>query len=185
MVEIRSICVFCGSSLGDREIYRQQAQILGETIARHDIELIYGGAHVGLMGIVADAALAANGVVTGIIPTMLRRVEVAHQGLTHMIEVETMFARKAVMIERADAFVSLPGGIGTVDEMMEVVTLRLLGLHAKPSILVDVEGYWSGLTAMFDGLVAHRFAPETIREFYSLVPDAESVLPALGVAATT
>ncbi len=181
MVEIRSICVFCGSSLGDRDVYRQQAQILGEAIAKQNIELIYGGAHVGLMGIVADAALAASGTVTGIIPTMLRRVEVAHQGLTHMIEVDSMFARKAVMIERADAFVSLPGGIGTVDEMMEVITLHLLRQHAKPSILVDVEGYWSTLTGMFDHLITHRFAPETIRDSYRLVPDADAVLPALGI----
>ena len=182
MVEIRSICVFCGSSLGDRQVYRTQAKALGEAIARHDIELIYGGAHVGLMGIVADAALAHGGAVTGIIPTMLRRVEVAHQGLTHMIETDSMFARKAVMIERADAFVSLPGGIGTVDEMMEVITLRLLSQHDKPSILVDVEGYWSTLTAMLDHLIAHGFAPEAIRDSYRLVPDADGVLPALGVA---
>ena len=179
MVEIRSICVFCGSSLGDSEVYRKQAQTLGEAIAERGIELVYGGAHVGLMGIMADAALARGGVVTGIIPTMLRRVEVAHQGLTHMIEVETMFARKAVMIERADAFVSLPGGIGTVDELMEVVTLRLLGQHAKPSILVDIDGYWGSLTALFDHVIAHRFAAASIRDYYSLVPDADAVLPAL------
>jgi uncharacterized protein (TIGR00730 family) len=124
MPAIRSICVFCGSSFGDSEVYRKAAEEMGRLVAERGLDLVYGGGHVGLMGIVADSALNAGGTVTGIIPVHLRRAEVEHGGLTRLIEVDSMYARKAEMIRLADAFVSLPGGIGTIDEAIEVIKLR-------------------------------------------------------------
>jgi uncharacterized protein (TIGR00730 family) len=181
MTAIRSICVFCASSFGDSEVYRKAAEDMGRLIAEHGLELVYGGGHVGLMGILADGALSAGGAVTGIIPVHLRRAEVEHQGLTRLIEVDSMSSRKSEMIRLADAFVSLPGGIGTIDEAIEVITLRQLGLHNKPSVLVDVDGYWAKFTDLLDHVIAHHFARSSIREFYRVVPDVPSVFEALGL----
>ena len=181
MTVIRSICVFCGSSLGDSEIYRKAADEMGRLIAERGLELIYGGGHVGLMGVAADGALGAGGTVTGIIPVHLRCAEVEHQGLTRLIEVDTMFDRKAEMIRLADAFVSLPGGIGTIDEAFEVITLRQLGRHNKPSVLVDLDGYWSRFSDLMNHVIDHQFARPSIRELYTIVPDVPAVFPALGL----
>jgi hypothetical protein len=181
MPAIRSICVFCGSSFGDSEIYRKAADDMGRLIADRGLELIYGGGHVGLMGIIADSALSAGGAVTGIIPVHLRRAEVEHAGLTRLIEVDTMFARKAEMIRLADAFVSLPGGIGTIDEAIEVITMRQLGQHDKPSVLVDLNGYWSKFADPLDHVIDHHFARSSIRDYYTVVPDVPAVFPALGL----
>jgi uncharacterized protein (TIGR00730 family) len=181
MTAIRSICVFCGSSFGDRETYRKAAEDMGRMVAERGLELVYGGGHVGLMGIVADGALNAGGQVTGIIPVHLRRAEVEHQGLTRLIEVDTMFARKAEMIRLADAFVSLPGGIGTIDEAIEVITLRQLGQHNKPSLFVDIDGYWAGFAGLLDHVIDHHFARSSIRDLYAIVPDVPGVFDALGL----
>ena len=179
MTAIRSLCVFCGSSFGDSDIYRKAADDLGRMIAERGLDLVYGGGHVGLMGIVADSALSAGGTVTGIIPAHLRRAEVEHQGLTRLIEVDTMFARKAEMIRLADAFVSLPGGIGTIDEAIEVLTLRQLGQHDKPSVLVDLDGYWRGFADLLDHVIDRHFARSSIRDFYTVVPDVPGIFAAL------
>ena len=150
-------------------------------MAEHRVNLVYGGGQVGLMGVIADSALAAGGTVTGIIPGHLRGAEIEHQGLTRLIEVDTMFDRKAEMIRLSDAFVSLPGGLGTVDEAIEVITLRQLGRHAKPSLFVDIDGYWQPFANLFDHAIGHGFAKPDIRDLYGFVPDVPSVFPALGL----
>ncbi|HVC52210.1 MAG TPA: TIGR00730 family Rossman fold protein [Stellaceae bacterium] len=158
MGRIKRLCVYCGSSGSVDEAYRGAARELGERLAASGIELVYGGGRIGLMGIIADAVLDGGGQVIGVIPTRLRDAEVAHQGATELIVVDTMHDRKRVMAERSDAFAVLPGGIGTLDETFEIMTWRLLGLHDKPIFLVDVAGYWQPLLALFDHIVASGFS---------------------------
>ena len=177
----RSVCVFCGSGFGSDPAFREAARTTGDLLARHGAEVVYGGGRVGLMGVVADAALAAGGRVVGIIPRHLARAEVEHAGLTELIETETMSQRKALMIERADAFVVLPGGLGTLDELLEVLTLRQLGLHDKPTVMVDLGGYWQGLAGLFDHVVAERFAAGGIMDFMRWVADPAELPAALGL----
>ena len=144
---IRSICVFCGSSNGARPQYAVAARELGALLAHRGIRVVYGGGHVGMMGQLADAALAAGGKVVGVIPEHLMRPEVAHQHLDELIVVESMHTRKRTMSERADAFVVLPGGFGTFEEMFEMVTWLQLRLHSKPVGLVNCLGYFDHLLA--------------------------------------
>ncbi len=140
-----SVCVFCGSSPGRQTPFLLAAQATGTLLARRGIALVYGGGHVGLMGALADAALAAGGKVTGVIPRHLMRPEVAHMGLTELIVVDSMHQRKRLMADRADAFLVLPGGYGTVEETFEMVTWLQLDLHRKPIAAVNVDGYYDGL----------------------------------------
>jgi uncharacterized protein (TIGR00730 family) len=147
MNPLRSVCVFCGSQPGARPEYIEVARELGADFARRGVTLIYGGGHVGMMGAVADACLAAGGKATGVIPEHLMRPEVAHQGLTELLVVDSMHTRKRLMAERADAFVVLPGGYGTFEEMFEMITWLQLRLHAKPVGLINVEGYFDHLLA--------------------------------------
>ncbi len=149
--------MFCGSSRGADPAYAEAARVLGELLVARDLGLVYGGGCVGLMGIVADTVLAAGGEVIGVIPRVLARKEVAHEGLSELHVVETMFERKQVMMDRADAFVSLPGGVGTLDELFEVWTWVQLGQLSKPSGLLDVDGFYDGLWSFLDGLVEARF----------------------------
>jgi hypothetical protein len=142
---VRSICVFCGSQSGVRNEYVEAARELGRMLAQQGIVTIYGGGHVGMMGAVADAALAAGGQVVGVIPEHLMRPEVAHQNLTELLVVGSMHERKRTMAQRADAFIVLPGGYGTFEEMFEMVTWLQLRLHAKPVGMVNVEGYFDRL----------------------------------------
>jgi uncharacterized protein (TIGR00730 family) len=142
--------VFCGSASGARTSYSATASELGALLAREGIELVYGGAKVGLMGAVADAALAAGGQVFGVLPEGLADRERAHAGLTELRVVGSMHERKATMAERADAFIALPGGFGTLEELFEMVTWAQLGLHRKPCAILDVDGYYSGLVAFLD-----------------------------------
>ncbi len=137
-----SVCVYCASSLGNEPAFAAVAQETGEALARAGIRLVYGGGSAGLMGALADAALAAGGEVTGVLPRRLFSREVAHLGLSEMIEVESMHARKQKMFELSDAFVALPGGLGTFEELLETTTWAQLGLHAKPIATLDVNGYW-------------------------------------------
>ncbi|HEX4589366.1 MAG TPA: TIGR00730 family Rossman fold protein [Gemmataceae bacterium] len=154
---MRSVCVFCGSSLGSNPIYRQAAAALGREIAHRHLRLVYGGGNVGLMGVIADAALAIGGEVIGVIPRALGARELAHQGLTELIVVETMHDRKARMADLADGFIALPGGYGTFEEFCEVLTWTQLGIQAKPCALLNVNGYYDPLLALFDRAVAERF----------------------------
>jgi uncharacterized protein (TIGR00730 family) len=156
---MKRVCVFCGSMPGHDPAYAEAARALGELLAARDLGLVYGGARVGLMGAVADAALAAGGEVLGVIPRGLVRRELAHVALTDLEVVDTLGERKARMVERSDAFVALPGGFGTLDELFEVVTWSQLGLHGKPAGLLDVGGYWQGLVAWIETAVAAGFVP--------------------------
>jgi uncharacterized protein (TIGR00730 family) len=146
----RSIAVFCAAADGARPIYRAAAIELGETLARRGIGLIYGGAKIGLMGAVADAMLAAGGHVVGVIPHVLVDLEVAHQGVTELHVTSTMHTRKALMAERADAFLILPGGFGTFEEMFEVLAWQTLKIHSKPVVLLNVDGFYDTLLAFLD-----------------------------------
>ncbi len=154
---IQRICVFCGSSAGNRPEYRACAEQLGVELSRRKIGLIYGGGKVGLMGAIADAALAAGGEAVGVIPEHLMALEVGHRGLTKLHVVRSMHERKALMADLSDAFVALPGGFGTLEEFCEIVTWAQLGLHAKPCGILNVLGYYSPLLAMLDHAVEERF----------------------------
>jgi hypothetical protein len=154
---VQRVCVFCGSSSGGDPAYAGTAARLGEVLARRGLTLVYGGGDVGLMGVLADAALAAKGNVIGVIPRALVDLEAAHRGLPDLRVVETMHQRKALMADLADAFIALPGGIGTLDELCEILTWAQLGIHRKPCGLVNVGGYFDGLLAFLDHAVAERF----------------------------
>src|SRR5205085_5644224 len=145
---VRRVCVFCGASSGRSPAYAEGARSFGAALAGRGLGLVYGGGRVGLMGAVADAALAGGGEVVGVIPQELVDRELAHGGLTELRVVGSLHERKAVMAELADGFVALPGGFGTLDELMEQLTWSQLGLHAKPVALLDVEGYWRPLIAL-------------------------------------
>lgn len=167
-MSLKSVCVFCGASPGARPIYHEAAAKLGRHIAERGLTLVYGGGAVGLMGVVADAALAAGGEVIGIIPQSLERAEIGHKGLTRLEVVDGMHARKARMAELADAFIALPGGLGTLEELFEVWTWGQLGYHAKPLGLLEVDGFYARLTDFLDHLVAERFVREQHRAILQL-----------------
>jgi len=168
----RSVCVFCGSAPGVRASYSDAARELGVSLAQQGLTLVYGGGRLGLMGIVADAALQAGGRVVGVIPRMLIERELAHPNLTRQHVVTTMHERKTLMAEMSDAFVGLPGGMGTFDELVEIVTWAQLGLHAKPVILANVDDYFSTLYAMLDKAVVEGFVTAESRARWR---NAESV----------
>ena len=179
MAVIKRLCVYCGSSAGVDASYREAAARLGTLLAESGVELIYGGGRVGLMGVLADAALASGGRVTGIIPRHLHDREVAHPGIGNMIVVASMHERKQRMFELADAFAVLPGGLGTLDETIEMLTWRQLGLHGKPVIIADIAGYWTPLVRLFEHAIVHGFAAASSRELYRVVARIDDVLPAL------
>lgn len=177
---IRSVCVFCGSAPGARPSYSAAAEELGTALAHRGITLVYGGGRLGLMGIVADAALKAGGRVTGVIPRMLIERELAHTGLTQQHVVTTMHERKTLMAEMSDGFVGLPGGMGTFDELVEIVTWAQLGLHAKPVVLANIESYFDSLYAMLDFAVAEKFVTAESRARWR---NAESVTRVMQILA--
>jgi uncharacterized protein (TIGR00730 family) len=179
---LRSVAVFCGSSSGRDPRYREAAESLAGVMVERGIELVYGGGHVGLMGAVADAMLAAGARVTGVIPKGLFRREVAHAGLAELIEVASMHERKAIMYDRADGIVGLPGGLGTLEEVAEVTTWTQLGIHAKPVVLYDVAGFWDRLIAQLDHMVAEGFLKPANRALIASAPDAMSALDHLATA---
>jgi len=171
---LRSICVFCGASTGTDPGYREAAAAMGRTLAEQGITLVYGGGAVGLMGVVADAALAAGGEVIGIIPQSLKDAEIGHPGLTRLEIVDGMHARKARMAELADAFIAMPGGLGTLEELFEVWTWGQLGYHAKPMGLLDTNHFYAKLSHFLDHLVAEAFVRPQYREMLQRgdTPDA-------------
>lgn len=182
MPSISRLCVYCGSSGGIDERYRAAARELGDRLAGAGIELIYGGGRVGLMGLIADAALGAGGAVTGIIPSHRRLAEVAHPGLTELVVVAGMHERKRLMAEKADAFAVLPGGIGTLDEMFEILSWKQLELHDKPIFLVDIADYWAPLAVLFDHIVACGFARSETRGLLQVVANVPALMAALAAA---
>ncbi len=173
---IERVLVFCGSSPGARAEYAASAQELGGLIAQRGLGLVYGGASVGLMGAVADGALAAGGEVIGVIPRQLVEREIAHTGLTDLREVTTMHERKALMAELSDAVIALPGGTGTLDELFELFTWSQLGLHRMPIGLLDVAGYWQPLMAMLDHMVTERLLRAEHRDTLLVDEDASALL---------
>ena len=158
------VAIYLGSSLGSRPEFADAAAATGRLLAEAGIGLVYGGGAVGLMGVLADAVLAAGGEVIGVIPDGLFAAEVAHQGLTRLEVVQSMHERKARMADLADGFAALPGGLGTLDELIEVLTWLQLRLHGKPVVLLDVDGFWEGLVRFVDGLVEVGFVPAATRQ---------------------
>jgi uncharacterized protein (TIGR00730 family) len=179
MQNIRCFCVYCGSSGAVEVRYREAASELGACLVAAGLELVFGGGRVGLMGLLADAALAANGRVTGIIPSHLRSAELAHPSISELVVVGSMHERKRLMAERADAFAVLPGGIGTLDEMFEIVSWKQLGLHDKPILLVDVDGYWGPLLALLEHIIDKGFARAQTRGLLRVVPSVPALMAAL------
>ncbi|HEY1986742.1 MAG TPA: TIGR00730 family Rossman fold protein [Terracidiphilus sp.] len=155
--KLRRVAVYCGSANGNDPAYLADARALGRAIAVAGLGLVYGGANVGLMGAVADAALAGGSEVIGVLPEILAGREIAHAGLTRLETVSTMHQRKARMVALVDAFLILPGGYGTLDELLEIITWSQLRLHAKPCILINTAGYWNGLLTFLDSTVAEGF----------------------------
>jgi uncharacterized protein (TIGR00730 family) len=178
MSEKKSICVFCGSANGARPTYLDTARELGQSIAQRGYGLVFGGATVGAMGAVADAALAEGGKVVGVIPDVIMDREIGHRGLTEQHIVRTMHERKALMASRSDAFIALPGGYGTMDEFIEIVTWAQLRIHANPCVLLNVDGYYDPLLRFFDSAVDEGFIKPENR---GLVQVASSVGAALDV----
>ena len=170
------ICVFCGSAKGARAEYAAAAREMGRGIAESGLGLVYGGGSIGLMGVAADAALAAGGEVVGVIPDVIVDCEVGHDGLTELCVVPTMHERKAMMAERADAFVALPGGFGTMDEFMEIVTWAQLSIHSKPCVLVNVGGYYDPLLRFLDTAVDEGFIRADNRTLVRVARDAAEAL---------
>ena len=183
MVPLRAVCVFCGSSMPPDPRYREAAATLGGLIASRGLDLVYGGGSVGLMGEVADAALAAGGRVVGVIPAGLFGKEVGHQRLTELRQVGTMHERKQLMYDLSDGFIALPGGLGTLEELAEVTTWSQLGLHAKPVVLLDVDGFWDALTAQLDRMVEVGLLKTANRRLIQRVGTAHEALAALAAPA--
>ena len=173
---MKSLCVYCGSNRGSRPEYAELARRLGTLLARRGITLVYGAGNIGLMGIAADAAMAAGGKVVGVIPRALMEKEVAHHGLSELIVVNDMHERKLTMATRADGFIALPGGIGTLEELFETWTWLQLGFHGKPIALLDVAGYYASLVAFLDHMVGERFLMPAQRELLITDTDPEAVL---------
>ena len=183
MTTISSLCVYCGSSGGVESAHRDAAAKLGRLMAERGMRLIFGGGNIGLMGALADAALAAGGSVTGVIPGHLKNREVAHPDLTELIVVDSMHERKLRMFQLADAFAVLAGGLGTLDETFEIITWRQLGLHDKPIVLVDDAGYWAPLRRLIDHVVASGFADPDAARLFTVVERVDDVFAALAAAA--
>ncbi len=161
---MKNICVFCGSSAGNNSLYRDAAVELGNVLLSQDIGLVYGGASVGLMGIVADTVLEGGGRATGVIPNFFSKTEIAHPSLTELHYVDSMHERKNMMVELSDGFISLPGGFGTLDELFEVMTWAQLDLHVKPVGLLNISGYYDRLLELFDHMVNEGFVKQAHRD---------------------
>jgi uncharacterized protein (TIGR00730 family) len=173
---IRRVAVFCGSAFGNNPAFLAEATALGAAIAKAGLGLVYGGASRGLMGAVADAALAHGGSVIGVLPDELNGREIGHKGLTSLEIVPTMHVRKARIHELADAFFALPGGFGTLEELLETITWAQIGLHAKPCILINTANYWNGLLAFLDTAVAAGFIEARNRELLRVAANAADAL---------
>ena len=180
--DFRSLAVFAGSRMGSTPAFEAAAHRLGTMMAERGMGLVYGGGNIGLMGVVARAVLKGGGSVTGVIPEFLQTLEVGNPGVTELIVVDTMHTRKARMFDLADAFVVLPGGLGTLDEVIEIATWKQLQLHAKPIVIVDVDGYWAALRNLAASVIAGGFAHAGIKELFTVVDSAEGVFDAIAAA---
>jgi uncharacterized protein (TIGR00730 family) len=180
---IRNVCVFCGSGSGKSPRFAESAQIFGKSLAEAGVGLVYGGGGLGLMGEVARAVLAHKGHVTGIIPSFLSEKERMLRDVQELIVTEDMHQRKQLMFERSDAFVALPGGIGTLEELVEQLTWSQLGRHTKPIVLANIAGFWDPLCALLDHMRAQAFIRESMAVRFITVDRAEDILPAIAAAA--
>ncbi|MEL6220160.1 MAG: TIGR00730 family Rossman fold protein [Pseudomonadota bacterium] len=176
---MHSVCLYCGSRPGTKPIYLETAEAFGTALAQAGMRLVYGGGEVGLMGAAASACMAAGGHVTGIIPQHIVDLEIKKGDVSAIFVTETMHERKKLMLYNADAVVALPGGPGTLDELIEVVTWRQLGLHAKTAVLVNVGGYWDPLLAMLAHIEAEGFCGPEVRGFLTVVDSAEAAVATL------
>ena len=180
---IRNVCVFCGSGSGNSPLFAESAQIFGKSLAEAGVGLVYGGGGLGLMGEVARAVLAHKGHVTGIIPSFLSEKERMLRDVQELIVTEDMHQRKRLMFERSDAFVALPGGIGTLEELVEQLTWSQLGRHTKPIVLANIDGFWDPLCALLDHMRTQAFIRESMAVRFITVDRAEDILPAIVAAA--
>ena len=179
MTEISSICVYCGSGPGNDPAYLEAAARLGKSLAQHKIALVYGGANVGLMGMVARSVLEHGGYVTGIIPEFLKNRELMLDSIQETITVDDMHTRKRLMFERADAFIALPGGIGTLEELVEQMTWAQLGQHKKPILLLDVKEFWQPLLTLLDHMREAHFIRDGLEVNYMVTEKPEDAVPIL------
>lgn len=182
MAEVRAVCVFCGSSIPGDGAFVQATRDLGSLLAERGLDLVYGGGQVGLMGVLADAALDAGGRVVGVIPVGLFKKEVGHPGLSELIEVHSMHERKQVMYDLADGFIGLPGGLGTLEELAEIATWSQLGLHEKPVVLLDVEGFWEPLCTQLDRMVDSGLLDAANRQLVRRATSPEAAITELVAA---
>lgn len=173
---MKRITVFCGSSFGNEAIYKEQATLLGQTLAKHNIELVYGGANVGLMGAVADGVLNEGGKVIGVLPDFLRSKEIAHTGLTELILVESMHERKTKMNDLCDGVIALPGGFGTLDELFEMITWAQLGLHKKPIAILNINGFYDSLIELLQTMTDKGLLKEANQKMLLVSDDIEDLL---------
>ena len=179
MKNIKSICVYCGSRPGKNEAFTRLAHDFGQILANHNIRLVYGGGDVGLMGTIAHSVMDHGGEVLGIIPEHLDDAEVGLREVTDFRVVANMHERKKMMFDNSDAFIALPGSIGTVDETIEVITWKQLKLHDKPSIILNIDGYWDPLLTLIDHFIEQEFTVDATKKLYHIVDKAEDILPLL------
>ncbi len=184
MKRIHSLCVFCGSRAGVDPAFTQAAEQLGRSLAERGVRLVYGGGSIGLMGVLTQTVLDHGGEVTGVIPEFLLRREVGNPALTELIVVDSMHERKRRMFELADAFAVLPGGLGTLDEAIEIITWQQLGLHAKPIGVLSVGDYWTVFETLIEHFIAQGFADAAIRNLFAVTGDVESLFATLEARAT-
>ncbi len=180
---VRAVCVYCGSSNHIDQSLKKVAHDVGRALGEKKIKIVYGGGRGGLMGPLADSALEEGGEVVGIIPEFIRSREIQHTGLTELQVVDSMHARKSLMVERSDAFIVLPGRLGTMDETFEILTWKQLGLHTKPIILFNHNNFWSHLLDLLDHIVARKFATEDTAQLYTVVEDIDGLFSALAAPA--
>ncbi len=183
-VLVHSVCVYCGSSSGVSEKYTQIAKEIATALAQRKLRIVYGGGHVGLMGAVADAALQAGTEVIGIIPEHIKAKEVQHTGLTKLHVVADMHTRKRMMVENSDAFIILPGGLGTLDETFEILTWKKLSLHNKPIIIFNLDGFWDPLLALIDQIVVQGFATPSDQALFKVATTVDGVIEILEQSST-
>lgn len=179
---IGSVAVFCGSRPGHDPIHIQAAKTLGQGLAQSGLELVYGGGRTGMMGATADAVLSGGGKVFGVIPHFLVTKEMAHEDVTSLVVTDSMHSRKRLMFDRADAFVIMPGGLGTLDELAEIITWRQLDLHDKPILLCDINGWAQPVARVFEAYIEEGFAQPDTRRLWEILPDVASVLARLKTA---
>ena len=184
MTDLRSVTVYCGSNAGADPAYAEATRLLARTLVDAGVRIVYGGAALGLMGVLADTAIEAGGEVIGVMPQRLIDREIGHRGLKDLRVVSSMHERKALMAELADGFIALPGGIGTLEELIEVYTWSQLGIHRKPLGVLNVNGYYDSLAAFLDHAVRERFLPAQHREVLIFEPDPETLLDRMAGAET-